>query len=415
MTRPTAVLASLLALLAVVLLAPAAHAAGLAATRAGLWRHMAQAGPSSGAYVVDLGTGRTVFSVRPDVPRTPASVEKLYTTSTVLVRFGPTGRLATEVVSAARPDPVTGVLDGDLYLRGGGDPTFGAVGLATLAGRLADAGLTTVTGRVLGDETAFDRLRGTPATGYRTSGYVGPLSALTFNRGLTGLRAPYFQFSPPLAAARAFRRELRRAGVRVLGRATIGTAPPAAVTLAAQLSPPMADLVRATNVPSDNFAAEILLKGLGARFGGAGSTAAGAAVVRATVSPFGIAPRVVDGSGLGRTNATTPRQVVGLLMHMAKDEPEAEPAFVGSLPVVGRTGTLRLRMRGTAAQDRCRGKTGSLIGVSALAGYCTTTSGAKLAFAILMNRVNVSGARVLQDRMVAALARYSAGSSVRVR
>jgi D-alanyl-D-alanine carboxypeptidase/D-alanyl-D-alanine-endopeptidase (penicillin-binding protein 4) len=86
---------------------------------------------------------------------------------------------------------------------------------------------------------------------------------------------------------------------------------------------------------------------------------------------------------------------------------DGEAAFAGSLAVAGRTGTLERRMRGTAAQDTCRAKTGTLIGVSALAGYCTTRAGADVAFAFLMNGVNPAGARVLQDRMVAALARYA--------
>ena len=64
-------------------------------------------------------------------------------------------------------------------------------------------------------------------------------------------------------------------------------------------------------------------------------------------------------------------------------------------------------MRGTAARDACRAKTGTLSHVSALAGYCETRDGGRVAFAFLMNGVYPSGARCLQDRMAAALARYS--------
>ena len=64
-------------------------------------------------------------------------------------------------------------------------------------------------------------------------------------------------------------------------------------------------------------------------------------------------------------------------------------------------------MRSSAARDRCQAKTGTLNSVSALAGYCQTTAGSRVAFAFLMNGVNVCGARRLQDRMAAALARYS--------
>ena len=94
-----------------------------------------------------------------------------------------------------------------------------------------------------------------------------------------------------------------------------------------------------------------------------------------------------------------------LLDHMTSEE--SGPAFETSLAVAGRNGTLFDRMRRTAARDRCKAKTGTLRDVSALAGYCQTTAGARVAFAILMNGVYPYGARRLQDRMVTALARYS--------
>ena len=113
-------------------------------------------------------------------------------------------------------------------------------------------------------------------------------------------------------------------------------------------------------------------------------------------------PRIVDGSGLSRADRTTPRQVVRLLERMHGQE--VGPDFEASLPIAGRTGTLQRRMRGTAAAGRCRAKTGTLIGVSALAGDCATTSGHTLAFALLMNRANVGRAHGVQDRMTAAIA-----------
>jgi len=85
------------------------------------------------------------------------------------------------------------------------------------------------------------------------------------------------------------------------------------------------------------------------------------------------------------------------------------PVLRSSLPVPGRTGTLRTRMRGTAAVSRCRAKTGTINLVSALAGYCTTADGHHLAFAFLMSAINVGAARRIQDRMTVALARVSLG------
>lgn len=381
--------------------APAAvAAAGRTGTARALGDQMRHAGGRAGALAVDLDSGRVLYARRAGVPRMPASVEKLYTTATGLRRLGSGARLSTDVLVAARPD-AAGVIAGDLYLRGGGDPNFGVVDAGRLAALVRGAGITAVTGRVVGDESAFDARRGVPSSAFRLTGDVGPLSALSYRRGMTGRRAPYWQPRPARAAAAGFARQLRSAGVRVRGRARTGRTAASAVPVTAWRSAPLADLVRQMNQPSDNFMAEMLVKVLGHRFGGAGTTLAGTAVMAAELAELGIAPRMIDGSGLSRSDRTSPRQVLALLQAMV-----AEPAFTGSLAVAGRSGTLEHRMRGTAAQDRCRGKTGTLHDVSALAGYCTTVRGRTVAFAFLMNGVSPWGARALQDRMVVALARY---------
>jgi D-alanyl-D-alanine carboxypeptidase/D-alanyl-D-alanine-endopeptidase (penicillin-binding protein 4) len=392
----TAALACLLLLLVPV----AAAAKGRAGTAAALAAQMRQAGPSSSALVVDLDSGAQIYALRADTPRMPASVEKLYTSAATLRRLGASGRIETTVLTGVAPD-ADGVVDGDLYLRGGGDPTFDVLDSNRLAQQVADAGIVEITGRVVGDESAFDTRRGVPSSAFRLTSDVGPLSALTFNRGRTGRRAPYWQNRPANFAATFFSKQLRQLGVDVARGARRGRTPRGAVPVGAWRSQPVADLLRLMNPPSDNFMAEMLVKVLGARFGDEGSTAAGTAVVRAELAELGIAPNVVDGSGLSRSDRTSTRDVVTLLEELAGDA-----SFVGSLAVAGRSGTIATRMRGTAAQDRCRAKTGTLRDVSALAGYCTTTAGRQVAFAFLMNAVSPWGARTLQDRMAVALARY---------
>jgi D-alanyl-D-alanine carboxypeptidase/D-alanyl-D-alanine-endopeptidase (penicillin-binding protein 4) len=396
----------LTALIALLLIPQGAGAAGPEGTRTALERQMRSAGAYSGALVVDLDSGAELYSSKPDTPRVPASVEKLYTAATALLRLGPATQLETAVLAEA-PIPPDGVLDGPLYLRGGGDPALGREALEAMAGELAAAGLSEVTGGVTGDETRLDTLRGPPSSKYRTSGYVGPLSGLIFNRGRTGLRRPWFQVSPAKFAAEAFARALKKEGVKVAVKDTgQGEAPAFATSLTTWKSPTVAELVRRMNVPSDNFIAEMLIKLLAEA---PGSTTAGARLVRATMSGLGLAPQVADGSGLSRSNRTSPRQVIRLLTQMADGE-LYEP-FQNSLAVAGRTGTLKDRMRRTAARDRCRGKTGTLQSVSALAGYCRTRGGALVAYAILMNGVNPYGARALQNRMLDAVARYSPSST----
>ncbi len=392
-----------LAALVAALLAPAAHAAGPEATTRALDKQMRQAGSSSGAYVIDLDSGQELYARAPDVPRMPASVNKLYTTSTALLRYGAEGQLMTEVLGTTAVDE-SGVVDGNLYLRGTGDPSFSEAEARGLAQVLAGSGLTRVDGRVIGDESRFDALRGGPASNFRTSYWVGPLSGLPFNHGRTVGRNSRFQRNPAFYAAERFQVELRRAGVKVKRAARAGATPEGSVLLGEWASPRMSVLVRNTNRPSDNYMAETLLKALGADFGAGGSTAAGSAVARAAAAQFGAEPTIVDGSGLSRQNRTTPRDVVELLAGMDEGE-QAEPMLL-SLAVAGQSGTLVDRMRGTPAQGRCRAKTGTIDGVSNLAGICRSRSGARTAFAILMSNVSLYGAHNLQNRMAIALARY---------
>jgi serine-type D-Ala-D-Ala carboxypeptidase/endopeptidase (penicillin-binding protein 4) len=327
-------------------------------------------------------------------------VQKLYTTSTALLRFGPAASLRTQVMAGGLVDEL-GVLRGNLYLRGGGDPTLSQAKIAALASAVAaQTGITRVDGSVLGDETLFDARRGAARTAFAFDRDIGGvLSGLAVGRGFSRDGAPAKE------AARRFAKALRAAGVRVDGRTSVGPTPVEAPEVAGVDSPPMAELARLTNVPSDNFDAEMLLKALGAAFGGAGTTPAGAGVVRQQLAVFGVQPQVVDGSGLSRSNRTSPRQVVTLLAGMHSQE-EVGPAFESSLAVAGRTGTVRRRMRGTPAQDRCRAKTGTLRAVSTLAGYCLTTGGRTVAFAMLMSTRNVTRAHRVQDRMTAAIATY---------
>ena len=392
-----------LAALLAALLAPAAQAGGPAATVRMLDRQMNKAGSASGAYVVNLDTGQELYARAPDVARMPASVNKLYTTSAALERYGAEGQLNTEVLGDSHVDDL-GVVTGNLYLRGGGDPSFSRAEARGLARVLAGSGLTEVDGRVIGDESRFDSVRGGPGSNYGVSAWVGPLSGLPFNHGYTLAKRPRFQRKPPLYAAQIFERELERAGVAVRRPARIGIAPEGAVLLGEWASPRMSVIVKNTNRPSDNYMAETLLKALGADYGGGGTTAAGVAVARVHAAEYGAEPTMVDGSGLSRRNFTTPRDVVELLAGMDQGE-LAEPMLI-SLAVAGQSGTLVDRMRGTAAQGRCRAKTGTLDGVSNLAGICQSRSGARTAFAILMSNISVWRAHPLQNKMAAALARY---------
>jgi serine-type D-Ala-D-Ala carboxypeptidase/endopeptidase (penicillin-binding protein 4) len=377
-----------------------AGAETLGAVQATLTREMRQAGPSAGAVVRDLDSGRTIFSLRADNQRVPASVEKLYVTTAAFMREGADATIPTRAVAAAAP--VGGVVAGPLYLVGRGDPTLTATGIRSLAAAVKAAGVTQV-GGVRGDDSAFDHRVGSPDSRYRYDRELGGLlTGLAVNRGWD---SKGLQSDPAASAARRFARELKLAGVRVNGDAQAGDAPPTAATEIARVqSAPLSEIVAAMNAPSDNYLAEMLLKGLGATHGSGGTTAAGATAARRALDDIGVRPRIVDGSGLSRRDRTTPRQVVRLLQRVANMD-FAVP-FTASLPVAGVSGTLQRRMRGTSAAGACRAKTGTLRYTSNLAGYCTSGDGGVVAFALLMNGVNVGRAHDIQDRIAAALARW---------
>jgi D-alanyl-D-alanine carboxypeptidase/D-alanyl-D-alanine-endopeptidase (penicillin-binding protein 4) len=193
----------------------------------------------------------------------------------------------------------------------------------------------------------------------------------------------------------------RRARVGRLVSASQAPQPP----LATVSSPTVRKLIRITNQPSDNFYAEMLVKNLGARFGAGGTTDAGVTVVRDELAKLGVDPVLTDGSGLSRADRATPRQIVRLLSQMRDQSVGAD--WRASLAAPGQWGTLHSRMRGTAAAGRCRMKTGTLIGVSALSGYCNAVGGDVIAFSFLENNVCAVCAKRVEDGMVPAIARYS--------
>lgn len=389
-----------------------------AALRPKLAAAMRPAGLSSGAYAVNVDSGRVVFKLRHTRARVLASNTKLFTTSAALARFGAAARLHTEVRGNGDLE-LDGTYRGDLFLVGGGDPTFGSrrfgrrayrggASVETVAAKLDEIGIERVTGRIVGDESRFDSVRGGPDSGYRISPYVGPLSALAYNRGLASEAGRGYQASPPAFAAARLDAALERRRIPVRGKPRAGRAPKGAQLLAFVSSPTIARLAALTNKPSDNFLAEMLLKDIAMQAAGRGTTGAGARLATGFASRLGARARLVDGSGLSRANRASPHAVAKLLVAL-RARPEEFPAFFNSLSIAGRDGTLKPRMRRGPAHRRCRGKTGTIAGVSTVSGYCTARSGATYVFSILMNGVNPFAARRQQDRMLHLIASVNGG------
>jgi serine-type D-Ala-D-Ala carboxypeptidase/endopeptidase (penicillin-binding protein 4) len=366
---------------------------------------MAVSGPSGPIYLHNATT-----------PVVPASNQKLDTAFAALTKLGPDAAFTTAVVATATP--VGGVVAGDLYLVGGGDPILMSSDFAahfkyqpvvhtdygTVADAIAAAGITAVQGRILGDESRYDRLRAVPAWPQRflDQNEAGPLSALEVNHGFASFPPTPDASAPPLTpaadpaahAAGILTGLLQARGIAVGGPAGSAAAPAGAVPLA-HVDSPVSKVLTEMLQESDNSTAELVTKELGQRFGGAGTTAAGVAVIRSTLTDARIpldGVTFVDGSGLAENSDHTTCVALTAVLAAAATLPLA-----GDLPVAGQSGTLQPRFGGTPAAGRLQAKTGTLSGVVALSGYAHPPDGPPLDFAIVTNS---TGSR-LGDREVA--------------
>lgn len=352
----------------------------------------------TGVVVVDLAANSVVYRLNADVPLEPASTEKLPVAVTALQRLGPGFRTYTAVLGSGMRAGTT--WNGDLVLKGYGDPTFTSAGLAALARAVRARGISAVSGDVVGDESFFDATRTAPGWKAGFAKNESPLlSALVVDRGrLDGASVDH----PALAAAILFERALQRAGIAVGGVPRLGTAPRSAVQIVRRASPPLTVLLSRMDTWSDNFIAEMLLKLLGAQLSGSGTTAAGAAAVRSTLAAQQVplaGSRIVDGSGLSSLDRLTARALAATLQTVW--HVPSLRRLLETFAVAGETGTLRHRLLDVAGHALVRGKTGTTDHASALAGFV----GARYAFVVLCNGspVDWQAAHLVQDRVAEAL------------
>jgi D-alanyl-D-alanine carboxypeptidase/D-alanyl-D-alanine-endopeptidase (penicillin-binding protein 4) len=216
---------------------------------------------------------------------------------------------------------------------------------------------------------------------------------------------PAYLAAPALGNGETFLARLAAAGVRVAGELTIGDAPQGATHVATLESPPIGDLLARMLLTSDNEIAEALTREAGDRLAGVGSTPAGTTALdtrlRKACAPIA-AGGWTDGSGLSHSDIRSAREL-RRLMEFARSQPWWHE-LVSRLPVAGRSGTLSVRFRGTAAAGRVRAKTGTIIGGATLTGALRTTSGRRAVFSVLVNGPRASTAMHAVDDLVAALA-----------
>jgi len=368
--------------------------------------------------VVDGQTGRPLLSLAASSPVPPASTAKLLTAAAALEVLGPDATLTTRVVRAGTT----------LYLVGGGDVTLRATAarratfpaaatVATLARRTVAALGGTRATRLCLDTSAWTGPSIAPGwkPTYFSDGDIARLSPLEVDEGnVPGASRPHANTprvpDPAAQAGAAYTAALRARGVAVHGRC-LATAPRSAVPVASVASPPVSELVQRMLTVSDNDLAESLGRAVAARSGSPATFAGEAAAVTASVRHLGVdvtALTLVDASGLSRLDRVTPAMLVQLVrLALGDAHPELRPLVQG-LPVAGFSGTLGGRYRSrrsVAAAGLAHAKTGTLLGVNALAGYVVDADGRLLVFAFVTDRgAGVDATEAALDRVVARLA-----------
>jgi D-alanyl-D-alanine carboxypeptidase len=341
---------------------------------------------------VALGVGqRIVYLHAGTTPRIVASNQKILTSMALLDTFGPTHRIAT---TASGAEPRAGVLNGDLWIEGDGDPELTRADLATLAAKLRSAGVRRIDGAVMGDTSAFTREWWAPGWVPGLSrNYVTRTTALAIDGNLVSGR-------PEQVAAEVLTAALAGVGVDVRNEPGSGVAPSDLAVLATVRSDHLGEILARQNHDSINFDAEMLTKALGARVSTArGSTASGAAAIEAWAEEAGARAQVRDGSGLSHQDRMSVASLVTLLLE-AEHEPWGDVLWA-SLPPGGE-GTLAGRLSGVPV----RAKTGTLFEtpVSALSGYITSANGRRVAFSVLSRGLDKSAAVAIEDAVVRIVA-----------
>ncbi|WP_395657017.1 D-alanyl-D-alanine carboxypeptidase/D-alanyl-D-alanine-endopeptidase [Nocardioides sp.] len=342
---------------------------------------------------------------------TPASTLKLLTATAALQVLGPDHTFDTSVVRDGRNRVV---------LVGGGDPLLSAGGLRTLATRTAAALGAGARPVRLGYDTSLftgpDVSPHWPPT-YVPEGVVSPIQSLWVDEG----RDPdgYGRVPDPAATAAAvFAAALAKAGVPVSGAPAATTARAGAQPLATLASQPLSRIVEHTLETSDNEAAEVLSRHVGLATSGQGSFEGGARGVLDTLAALGVPTRgavTYDGSGLSREDRLDPATLTSVLETAGAAEQPALRSVLTGLPVAGFTGSLEVRFDATdPGRGFVQAKTGTLTGVSGLAGIVTDRTGTPLLFAFLADRIDpidTLGARSALDDVTNALAACRCGTA----
>jgi len=377
------------------------------------------AGTRMAVLIYNPLTEDTIICINHTQTMIPASNTKLFTSATALELMGGDYLIATKIL--ADEEPKDGTINGNIYIKGFGNPTFTSDELNDLVNQLFESGIRKITGKVIGDDTYFDNVysRDDWINDERANVNLPPISALVIDRNRTVVtkkrRGKYRNYfvnvdNPPLFAAKMLKKKLSESGVEI-GEGVISSKTPESTVTLAESVIELRELIELINKNSDNFYAECLFKNLGAVYSDEqGNSFFSTQAILSYIEDAGIystGTKIVDGSGISRFDQVTAGALVGLLEKMYFNINKYED-FYNSLSIAGVDGTLQKRMIGTAAENNFRGKTGTLNGVSSISGYVATADDDDI-IVCMMFEFTKGGAnkyKSIQDRIIEKIAKW---------
>ena len=344
-----------------------------------------------GLYVYDLTADSALYSRDSRQTLRPASTMKLITAITALDKLGGAYLYKTRLCYSGEVIDSLHTLRGNIYLIGGMDPMIGSDDIRAFIASIRELGVDTIRGNICADRSMKDTdLYG---EGWCWDDDNPELSALVYGRkdALMG----------------KFLSMLGDNGVVVIGTLEERRCPNGAFEISCQTHS-IDQILNRMLKDSSNLYAESLFYQIGLTRGRPSTAKKAVAVeeeILKKIKMQGVPHRFADGSGLSLYNYVSAELEVAFLRYAYEDANIYTDIF-SHLPIAGVDGTLEKRMRGTCAANNVRAKTGTLSGVSSLAGYCTASNGHLLAFAIInQGQQNNSPAKTLQDRICITLCR----------
>jgi D-alanyl-D-alanine carboxypeptidase/D-alanyl-D-alanine-endopeptidase (penicillin-binding protein 4) len=343
-----------------------------------------------------------MYELDPGMEMIPASITKIVTGVTAYAKLGANYSIPT-ICYTDDSNIKDGVIDGNLYIKGFGDPDLNSGDIQTLADEINKKGIKQITGNIVADESYFDNNYYSLSGKYK--GDTGPsywpyVSALCLDKS-----------SGAMSTGNLLSSDLSALGITVGGTVIQGTTPAGAKEVA-QISHAIYDVLAYMLKESDNHSAITVFKLLGAKFKNTpASLEDGQDVVSSFLTELGVerySYEILEGSGLTRYNKVNAEMYMKMLKYMYDDRFLFD-YFLNSLSIAGKDGTLKKRMTGTEAEGNVYAKTGTINSVSALSGYVIDKDSEILMFYVVMNGFggNATEMRAAQDDVCITLSNFS--------